>query len=78
MTLALTGYRLGYGARGLRLLIQNAIGDAILRLLLAGPTVTVGVADGKDSLAVSVSTVPYRSGDIVVLKSAQRLPKIHR
>lgn len=56
--LAERGYDPAYGARPLRRLIQQAIGDALAKKLLAGEVrdgdlVNVDVADGGDSLDVS-------------------------
>ena len=55
--LAERGYDPAYGARPLRRLIQQAIGDRLAKELLAGyvrdgDTVAVDVADGGESLSV--------------------------
>ncbi len=57
--LALTGWDPAYGARPLRRLVQQSIGDQLARKLLAGDvrdgdTVTVDRADGADELSISV------------------------
>ncbi|KIQ18169.1 ATP-dependent chaperone ClpB [Rhodococcus sp. Leaf7] len=56
--LAVRGYDAQYGARPLRRLIQQAIGDQLAKLLLAGTivdgdTVVVGVSEGGDALELS-------------------------
>jgi ATP-dependent Clp protease ATP-binding subunit ClpB len=55
--LAETGYDPAYGARPLRRLIQNAIGDPLARLLISGQVVdggTVTVDRGGDGLTLTV------------------------
>ncbi|PFG27918.1 ATP-dependent chaperone ClpB [Corynebacterium renale] len=54
------GYEPAYGARPLRRLIQQAIGDALAKKLLAGEirdgdTVNVDVAEGRDGLEISAA-----------------------
>ena len=56
--LAERGYDPAYGARPLRRLIQQAIGDKLARLVLAGEVVEgdavqVSLADGGEELAIS-------------------------
>ncbi len=59
MWLAVRGYDPQYGARPLRRLIQQAIGDQLAKKLLAGEirdgdTVKVGVSDNADGLVLGV------------------------
>ncbi len=58
--LAITGYDPVYGARPLRRLVQTAIGDQLAKQVLGGKvrdgdTVTVDLADGKDTLDVAIT-----------------------
>ena len=61
--LAVTGYDPVYGARPLRRLVQQAIGDGLARQLLAGEIrdgdhVVVDVNDANDSLELRAATAP--------------------